>query len=154
MGHRPLEVLLILANPPTFDASDRPARRGRLLALAAASLAALMVLTAAVAIAPTPAIGATSLAARCDGVKLRASPTATARTLRSLSAGAKVTAVAKVSGSRWSVRCAGSSSSGSSWWRITSINGRSVKSLYGVSYVYGATGLFKTATTAATVSQR
>ena len=110
-----------------------------------------MVLSAAVAIAPPPALAATTLAARCDGVKLRTKPTTTARTLRSLSAGAKVTAVAKVSGSRWSIRCAGSSSSGSSWWRITSINGRSVKSLYGVSYVYGATGLFKTAITPATL---
>ena len=32
-----------------------------------------------------------------------------------------------------------------------SINGRSVKSLYGVSYVYGATGLFKSAITPATL---
>ncbi len=146
-----LEVPLILAIPHIVDASDRPARRGRLLAFAAAGLALLMVLAAAVAIAPTPVLAATTLAARCDGVKLRTRPTTTARTLRSLSAGAKVTAVAKVSGSRWSVRCAGASSSGSSWWRITSINGRSVKSLYGVSYVYGATSLFKSAITPATL---
>jgi GH25 family lysozyme M1 (1,4-beta-N-acetylmuramidase) len=146
-----LEVPLILATPRTVDASDRPARRGRLLAFAAAGLALLMVLSATVAMAPPPALAASTLAARCDGVKLRTKPTSTARTLRSLSAGAKVTAVAKVSGSRWSVRCASSSSSGSSWWRITSINGRSVKSLYGVSYVYGATGLFKTAITSATL---
>ena len=151
LGPSPLEVPLIFAIPRTVDASDRPARSGRLLAFAAAGLALLMVLTAAVAIAPTPALGATALAARCDGVKLRTRPTTTARTLRSLSAGAKVTAVAKVSGSRWSIRCAGASSSGSSWWRITSINGRSVKSLYGVSYVYGATGLFKSAITPATL---
>ncbi len=145
------EVPLGHAIPYAADASHRPARRGRLPALVAAGLAVLIVLSAAVAVAPPPALAASTLAARCDGVKLRTRPATTARTLRSLSAGAKVTAVAKVSGSRWSIRCAGRSSSGSSWWRITSINGRSVKSLYGVSYVYGATGLFKTAITPATL---
>jgi GH25 family lysozyme M1 (1,4-beta-N-acetylmuramidase) len=114
-------------------------------------LTVLIVLTAAMAIAPPTALGASTLAARCDGVKLRTRPTTTARTLRSLSAGAKVTAVAKVTGGHWSVRCAGSSSSGSAWWRITSINGKSVKALYGVSYVYGATALFKTVITPVTL---
>jgi len=117
---------------------------GRSLSLAAIGLALLMVLSAVTVIAPAPALAASTLAARCDGVSLRARPSAISHRYRILAAGAKVVAVAKVSGSRWSVRCAGVSSSGSSWWRITSINGRSVKSLYGVSYVYGATGLFRT----------
>jgi SpoIID/LytB domain protein len=36
--------------------------------------------------------------------------------------------------------------SGSSWHRISAINGKSVSSLYGVTYLYGASKLFKTAT--------
>jgi GH25 family lysozyme M1 (1,4-beta-N-acetylmuramidase) len=122
----------------------RPGRRGRrAFSLAAAGLALLMALSAATAVAPTPALAASALVARCDGVNLRARPSATSRLYRSLSAGAKVVATAKVSGTRWRVRCGGVSSSGTSWYRISSINGRSVKSLYGVSYVYGAVGLFR-----------
>ena len=120
--------------------------RGPWLPLAAAGLALLLVLTAMSAAMPRGVLAATTLAARCDSVNLRVKPRTTARTLRTLAAGAKVVAVAKVSGSHWSVKCAGSRKSASSWWRISSINGKSVKALYGVNYVYGATGLFKTVT--------
>jgi hypothetical protein len=36
------------------------------------------------------------------------------------------------------------------WYRINAINGKSVKSLYGVSYLYGASGLFKSTTSSPT----
>ncbi len=137
--------VLIARLVPGFAGSARPG--GRSLSLAAAGLALLMVLSAATAVAPTPALAASTIAARCDGVSLRARPSSTSRLYRTLKAGTKVVAVAKVSGSRWSVRCGGVSSSGSSWYRLTSINGRSVKSLYGVSYVYGAAALFKSVIT-------
>ncbi len=114
------------------------------LSLAATALAMLMVLSAVSAAMPQGALAATTQAARCDGVNLRAKPRLTARTLRTIRAGAKVVAVAKVSGSRWSVKCGGSRKAASTWWRITSINGKSVRSLYGRNYVYAATGLFKT----------
>ena len=39
--------------------------------------------------------------------------------------------------------------SGPSWYQISAVNGTSVQSLYGVSYVYAASGLFKTAVTVA-----
>ncbi len=118
--------------------SDRP------LSLAAIGLALLLVLSATTAIDPASTLAATTLATRCDGVSLRSKPSSAAHRYRILPAGAKVVASAKVTGTRWSTRCGGVSSSGSSWWRISSINGRSVKSLFGVSYVYGATGLFRT----------
>ena len=122
----------------------RPAPSGgRSMSLVAAGLALLLVLSGAAAVAPTQALAASALAARCDGAKLRARPSTAAHAYRTLSAGSKVVAVAKVSGTRWSVKCGGASSSGTAWWRISSINGKSVKSLYGVSYVYGATALFK-----------
>ncbi len=127
-------------------------RRRHLLPLIAAGLALLMVLTAMTAAMPRSALAATTLAARCDGVRLRTQPKLSARALRTLSAGAKVVAVAKVSGTRWSVKCGGSTTSGSTWWRITSINGKSVSKLYGVKYVYGATALFKTTTKSVTLA--
>lgn len=140
MGDDP-EVLLdiVIARP-----ARSPSRRGRRRsALVAAGLALALALASIAVVAPAPALAATTLATRCDGVSLRARPSSTARSLRSLPAGASVVATARVSGGRWSVRCAGSSASGSSWWRITAINGRSVKALFGVTYVYGASALFK-----------
>jgi lysozyme len=53
-----------------------------------------------------------------------------------------VTTVAAVSGGSWRATC-GTSVKGSRWLRIVAINGRSVRSLYGVSAVYAASGLFK-----------
>lgn len=128
----------------TQGAAGSARSSGRTLPLAAIGLALLMVLSAASAAAPAPTLAATVLSARCDGVNLRSKPSSSAHLYRTLPAGAKVVATAKVTGTRWSVRCGGTSSSGSSWWRISSINGRSVKSLFGVSYVYGATALFRT----------
>jgi GH25 family lysozyme M1 (1,4-beta-N-acetylmuramidase) len=115
--------------------------------LAGASLALLVVLGLVTAATPPAALAASTLAARCDGANLRTRPSTAAKTLRTVSAGTRVVAVAKVAGTRWSVRCGGSSSSGSSWYRISSIGGRSVQALYGVSYVYGAVGLFRTVIT-------
>ena len=61
-----------------------------------------------------------------------------------LASSASVTVVAQVSGSAWSTTCP-SAKSGSSWHRISAINGKSVSSLYGVSYLYAATGVLKAA---------
>ena len=32
------------------------------------------------------------------------------------------------------------------WYRISAVNGKSIKSLYGVTYLYAATSLFKAST--------
>jgi GH25 family lysozyme M1 (1,4-beta-N-acetylmuramidase) len=141
----PLDIAITRPAPSPTHAAWRPS------ALVAVGLALLLALASIAVVAPAPALAATTLAARCDGVNLRVKPSTTARALRSLPAGAKVVATAKVSGSRWAVRCAGSKASGSSWWRITSVNGRSVKALYGVSYLYGATALFRTVITPVTL---
>ena len=57
---------------------------------------------------------------------------------------ARLTVVATVSGSHWSAVCP-SAKSGSSWYRISAINGKSVASLYGRQYLYAATGVLKRA---------
>ena len=46
-----------------------------------------------------------------------------------------------------STTCSGKAVSGKSWYRISSVNGKSVKSLYGVTYLYSATGLYKSTVT-------
>jgi GH25 family lysozyme M1 (1,4-beta-N-acetylmuramidase) len=109
-------------------------------------LALLLVLALTQATIPTPVFAATTLAARCDAVNLRTRPSTSATIKTRIKAGTRVVATARVSGSHWRTRCAGRSASGSSWYRITSINGRSVSRLYGVKYVYGATSLFKVVT--------
>jgi len=54
----------------------------------------------------------------------------------------KVTATAVIHGGSWRASCAGKTVSGSTWLRISAINGHSVKSLYKVTYLYAAAGLF------------
>jgi len=97
---------------------------------------------------PTPAptatpVPTTTMAALCDSVNIRSGPGLGYSIKTSVKSGTKVTVVATVSGGSWSTTCAGKSMSSSSWRKITEINGVSVKSTYGVSYVYGASGLFE-----------
>ena len=63
--------------------------------------------------------------------------------MATLSKGIKVVAVDKVSGSSWKTTCAGSTSTGSSWYKITVANGKDVRSRFGLSAVYAASSLFK-----------
>jgi GH25 family lysozyme M1 (1,4-beta-N-acetylmuramidase) len=98
--------------------------------------------------APTDVFGATNTkAAACSGVNLRKSASTSGAIRTTITAGTKVTVVATVGGSSWRVTCAGRTVSGSTWYRISAINGKSVTSLYGLSYLYSATGLFKAVTT-------
>jgi GH25 family lysozyme M1 (1,4-beta-N-acetylmuramidase) len=81
--------------------------------------------------------------AACDSVSLRTygSTKATRKTV--IDAGTRVSVVAAVNGGSWSTTCAGKSVSGSGWYRIKAVNGTSVSSLFGVTYLYAATGLFR-----------
>ena len=83
--------------------------------------------------------------ANCS-VRLRSSTSTSAKTIRIIETNTVVTAATKVSGGAWSADCR-TNVSGSSWYRITAVGGKSVSSLYGVSAVYAATGLFRAATT-------
>jgi GH25 family lysozyme M1 (1,4-beta-N-acetylmuramidase) len=78
----------------------------------------------------------------CDNVNLRSTASTSGTKKASLPAGTKVTVIGKVTGSSWSATCGGKAVSGSTWYKISEINGRSTSSLYGASAVYGATGLF------------
>ena len=79
----------------------------------------------------------------CDGVALRAKPSISSTREAVLPVAVKVSVVARVSGGRWIVSCNGKSTTGTSWYRITIVNGRNVTNRYGVTYVYAATALFR-----------
>ena len=89
-------------------------------------------------------------------VNLRTKPTTSATRKATIAAGTTVRVIATVTaGGSYSTECGGKDVSGKSWFKIDRVNGKSVSSLYGVSAVYGAAGLFRPAssTTAALPSE-
>jgi GH25 family lysozyme M1 (1,4-beta-N-acetylmuramidase) len=111
--------------------------------LGIAVLSAVVLFAAAAVSAPGDALGATVTKAAVCGANLRTSPYTTARLRTSIKTGTKVTVVTGVTGGSWRAVCAGKTVSGKSWYRISAVNGKSLKSLYGVTYLYAASGLFK-----------
>ncbi|HEU5204411.1 MAG TPA: SpoIID/LytB domain-containing protein, partial [Candidatus Limnocylindrales bacterium] len=99
---------------------------------------------------PATAAGSTTYQAACSDVSLRTAAKTSATRKALIAAGTRVRAVATVDGGAYSTTCAGTAVSGARWYRIDAVNGTSVSSLYGVSYVYAATKLFRTTTTYAT----
>ena len=83
---------------------------------------------------------------------LRTSPSTTSPSKAIISTDTKVFVATPVTGAAWSATCAGKATSGPYWYQISSVNGQSVQSLYGVTYVYAPNGLFKTGVTAAPTS--
>jgi SpoIID/LytB domain protein len=127
-------------------ARSRHARRPTVgvVATALAAAALLFALTGATT------FGGTTLAATCDGVNLRTG-TATSYPIKTtIKAGTLVVASATDTGGSWSTSCAGVAATGNSWYRITTVAGKSVSSLYGVSFLYGAKSLFKAPSSTAT----
>jgi stage II sporulation protein D len=117
----------------------RPSSAAALSALAAALL--LFVFSSGGTLA------ATTATPNCDSINLRTGPGTTYTKKTSVNTGAVLTVAATVTGGSYATSCLGVSLSGSSWYRFSAINGTSVSSLYGVTYVYGASKLFKTVTT-------
>jgi hypothetical protein len=93
------------------------------------------------AVAPAPA-PATTMVPACSGVNLRTGTSTSTSVKVRLATSARVTVVTTVSGSHWSTTCP-TAKSGSGWYRISAVNGKSVKSLYGLSWLYAATGVLK-----------
>ena len=96
---------------------------------------------------PATADASSTMVAACDGVSLRTGSKTSATRKTTIAAGTPVRAVATVDGGSYSASCGGSTVSGSKWFKIDAVNGKSASSLYGVSYVYAATKLFKAAST-------
>src|SRR5262245_23007576 len=95
---------------------------------------------------PAATDGSSTFVAACSDVSLRTGARTTATRKALISAGTSVRTVATVEGGSYSANCGGSVS-GAKWFTIDAVNGTSVSSLYGVSYVYAATKLFKEAAT-------
>ena len=117
----------------------------------AIAVAALAFTTAGTVDAASPAavpmtVISTSRAALCDGVSARTAASTTATKKTTIAAGTTVTVTATVNGGAWRATCAGRTVSGSTWYRVTRINGKAISSLYRVTSLYAASGLFKTAT--------
>ena len=129
---------------PLATSVDRSRSSQRTLLLTAALAAVLLFLLAAAA-APNRTLGATTTTkvALC-GANLRTTAVGPSRIKKAIKAGTIVSVSATVTGRSYSTTCAGKPVSGKTWIRVTAVGGRSVKSLFGVSYVYAAAMLFKT----------
>ena len=111
--------------------------------LLAASMAAVLLLGLTASIVA----GASTIAPKCDGVRLRTGPSVTNVILAEVRTTARLTVVSKVSGGKYRSACGATTVSGSTWYRISAVNGKSTSSLYGHSTVYAASALFKTLAT-------
>ena len=98
---------------------------------------------------PATADASSTMVAACSDVSLRTGARTSATRKALIPAGTPVRAVSTVDGGSYSASC-GTAVSGSRWLKIDAVNGKSVPSLYGVSYVYAASKLFKAASTYAT----
>ncbi len=112
--------------------------------LAMAALAAVLLVMAIVAPAATAATSASSaMVPACSGIHIRTGASTGAAVKATLGATARLTVTAKVSGGAWQAACP-TAKSGSTWYRITAINGKTVKATYGVAFLYAATGVLTT----------
>lgn len=126
-------------------ATGRSARLTSPSLLVAAILSALLLFAVSAVAAPGEALAATATRyAACDGVGLRVYAGTTGTLKARIPEGTRITIVATVSGGAYRATCDGKAVSGSKWYRISAVNGKSVRSLYGRTYVYAATGLFRT----------
>ena len=106
-------------------------------------LSALFVFAMSAVSSPAIASAAAASKVAVCTTSLRSGPSTGAGARAKLNGGSRVTVVASVAGGSYRANCGGKAVSGKYWYRITGVNGKSVRSLYGVSYVYAALGLFK-----------
>jgi GH25 family lysozyme M1 (1,4-beta-N-acetylmuramidase) len=98
----------------------------------------------AAAAVPSTALGASTTRVALCNANLRTTTAYSSRVRKVIKTGTLVIAAATVTGRSYSTTCSGKRVSGKTWLRVSAVNGKSVKSLYGVSYLYAAAGLFKT----------
>jgi len=128
-------------------------RRHPLASVSLLVVACAVLLGVAGSLATPSVVFATTTRIAACGVSLRTSSSTTASLKTSIKVGTSVTVTATVTGGSWRATCAGGSLAGHHWYRISAINGKSVKSLYGRSYVYGASWLFNSATSSASYAR-
>jgi len=111
-----------------------------------APIALGLLLVTALPIGAGSADAATSKWSANCSVNVRSRPTTSATKKIAISTGTIITVSAKVAGGWYSTTC-GKAVAGSSWFAITAIGSRSVSSIFGVSTVYAASLLFRSAPT-------
>ena len=127
---------------PDVARRPRPAAPNRIVA---AFLSALL-LAGLVSLPPSQTVLAgTPVAAACDGVRLRTGPSTADAQAATINTGTQVMVETSVTGGAWSATCSGGTVSGDSWYQISEVNGQGVAVLYGVPYLYAASGLFQAA---------
>jgi len=90
---------------------------------------------------PVPAAPAgVSMTAACADVNVRSGTSTGAPVKARISPGAVATVAGTVIGTAWATECPGPVS-GNGWHQITHLNGTAVQTLYGVPYLYAATGV-------------
>jgi GH25 family lysozyme M1 (1,4-beta-N-acetylmuramidase) len=126
-------------------AVDPRVRSSQRALLITAIVSAVLLFALSAAATPSTTLGATTTtrAALCN-VNLRTSATVGSRVKKTVKIGTIVSTATTVTGRYYSTTCSGKSVKGKTWLRVTAVNGKSVKSLFGVTYVYAAAGLFKT----------
>jgi hypothetical protein len=128
-----------------LTAVRRSPRIGLSIVLAAA-LASVLGLSIAAWSNPPTALGATTSKVAICWASLRTSASTSATIRTNIHSGTHVTVVARVSGGAWRASCDGSTVSSHYWYRISAVNGKSVMSLYGRSYLYAVTVRFASVT--------
>ena len=128
--------------PPDILRTVRPSTSLPVL-MVTAVLAALVVFGVAAVAQPASALGASIQKVTACGANLRTRESTSATLKVALKANTRVTVATSVTGGSWKISCAGKIVSGKFWYRISAIAGKSVKSVYGVTYLYAASGLFK-----------
>ena len=104
------------------------------------ALLALTLTVSALAAAPAASAATSTWIANCN-TNLRTTADLSGSVKDILDAGGTITADGTVTGDAWSVTCEGDHAD-NTWFKIVAVNGKSTSSLYGVSAVYAATGLF------------
>lgn len=94
---------------------------------------------------PEPEPTTTNHVSNC-AVRLRSGASTEAETTAIIDENTLITSSGSVTGGAWEAEC-GAIVSGDSWLEVTHVGGQSVTSLYGVSLVYAASGLFEAVTT-------
>jgi hypothetical protein len=115
-------------------------------------MAALIVFSLMAVARPSTALGTTTIKQAVCWASLRTSASTSATTRATIHSGARVTVVARVTGGWWRSTCGTRTVSSNYWYKISAINGKSVMSLYGRSYLYAVTVRFKSVTTSTPTS--
>ena len=139
-----------MASPQTQPRLFVPTTRSRVLVWLLAAILGIFGGLLFVA-AQANAASSTTMIPGCSGVNVRTAPSTSSAVRTHLATSAKVTVVATVNGSHWSTTCP-DARSGSSWYRISAINGKSVSGAYGHAYLYVATGVLGALPSATSVS--